>query len=82
MLKRMNFSFTKATYTLANAEEARAYFRKHTFAQLKKQVPSCLERSTTKPDRCITVKKKRLMWRPLFASCKIFCRRTLSGRWL
>ncbi|MNF07225.1 hypothetical protein D3C80_2073610 [compost metagenome] len=39
MLKRMNFSFTKATYTLANAnEEAQAYFRKHTFTQLKKQV--------------------------------------------
>ncbi|MEK5490595.1 IS630 family transposase [Paenibacillus sp. FSL R7-0297] len=39
MLKRMNFSFTKATYTLANAdEEAQAFFIKHTFAQLKKQV--------------------------------------------
>lgn len=39
MLRRMNFSFTKATYTLANAdEEAQAFFRKHTFAQLKKQV--------------------------------------------
>ncbi|MEK3913095.1 IS630 family transposase [Paenibacillus sp. FSL H7-0331] len=39
MLKRMNFSFTKATYTLAKAdEEAQAYFRKHTFARLKKQV--------------------------------------------
>ncbi|MEK3697974.1 MULTISPECIES: IS630 family transposase [unclassified Paenibacillus] len=39
MLKRMNFSFTKATYTLANADEdAQAYFKKHTFAALKKQV--------------------------------------------
>ncbi|MNW37374.1 hypothetical protein D3C74_144150 [compost metagenome] len=39
MLKRMRFSFTKATYTLAHAnEEAQAYFKKHTFAQLKKQV--------------------------------------------
>ncbi|WP_084064691.1 IS630 family transposase [Paenibacillus stellifer] len=39
MLKRMNFSFTKATYTLAKAdEEAQAFFRKYTFAQLKKQV--------------------------------------------
>lgn len=39
MLKRMNFSFTKATYTLAKAdEEAQAVFRKHTFVQLKKQV--------------------------------------------
>lgn len=39
MLKRMNFSFTKATYTLAKAdEEAQAFFKKHTFAQLKKQV--------------------------------------------
>lgn len=39
MLRRTNFSFTKATYTLANAdEEAQASFRKHTFAQLKKQV--------------------------------------------
>ncbi|MFD1910063.1 transposase [Paenibacillus rhizoplanae] len=35
----MNFSFTKATYTLAHAnEEAQTFFRKHTFAQLKKQV--------------------------------------------
>ncbi|MFD1906430.1 transposase [Paenibacillus rhizoplanae] len=39
MLKRMNFSFTKATYTLAHAnEETQTFFRKHTFAQLKKQV--------------------------------------------
>ncbi|WP_431089284.1 IS630 family transposase [Paenibacillus sp. 8b26] len=39
MLRRMNFSFTKATYTLAKAdEETQAVFRKHTFAQLKKQV--------------------------------------------
>ncbi|WP_438495275.1 winged helix-turn-helix domain-containing protein [Paenibacillus sp. IHBB 3054] len=39
MLGRMNFSFTKATYTLANAnEDAQAFIRKHTFAQLKKQV--------------------------------------------
>jgi len=39
MLKRMNFSFTKATYTLANAdEEAQAIFKKHTFVQLKKQL--------------------------------------------
>ncbi len=39
MLKRMNFSFTKATYTLAKADdEAQAYFRKHTFVQLKKQL--------------------------------------------
>jgi transposase len=39
MLRRMNFSFTKATYTLARAdEEAQAYFRKHTFAMLKKRL--------------------------------------------
>ncbi|WP_340019620.1 winged helix-turn-helix domain-containing protein [Paenibacillus sp. FSL H3-0457] len=39
ILKRMNFSFTKATYTLVNADEdAHAYFKKHTFAALKKQV--------------------------------------------
>ncbi|WP_438498240.1 IS630 family transposase [Paenibacillus sp. IHBB 3054] len=39
MLKRMNFSFTKATYTLAKADEdAQAYFKKHIFAELKKQV--------------------------------------------
>lgn len=41
MLKRMNFSFTKATYTLAKAdEEAQAFFRKHTFVQLKKLIRS------------------------------------------
>jgi transposase len=39
MLKRMNFSFTKATYTLAKAnKDAQDFFRKHTFARLKKQV--------------------------------------------
>lgn len=39
MLKRMNFSFTKATYSLAKADEdAQAFFRKHIFAELKKQV--------------------------------------------
>ncbi len=39
MLKRMNFSFTKATYTLAKADEdAQEFFHKHTFAKLKKQV--------------------------------------------
>ncbi|WP_218095028.1 helix-turn-helix domain-containing protein [Paenibacillus solanacearum] len=33
MLKRMNISFTKATYTLAKADEqAQAFFRKYTFA--------------------------------------------------
>lgn len=32
MLKRMNLSFTKATYTYAKAnEKVQAYFRKHTF---------------------------------------------------
>ncbi|RED76031.1 IS630 family transposase [Cohnella phaseoli] len=41
MLRRMNFSFTKATYTLAKADpDAQAVFRKHTFARLKKQVES------------------------------------------
>lgn len=39
MLKWMNSSFTKATYTLAYADEdTQAYFKKHTFALLKKQV--------------------------------------------
>lgn len=39
MLKRMNFSFTKATYSLAKADvDAQALFRKQTFTQLKKQV--------------------------------------------
>ncbi|GGE02641.1 IS630 family transposase [Paenibacillus nasutitermitis] len=39
MLKRMNFSFTKATYSMAKADEdAQALFRKQTFVQLKKQV--------------------------------------------
>ena len=35
MLKRMNFSFTEVTYTLAKAnEQAQVFFRQHTFAQL------------------------------------------------
>lgn len=39
MLKRINFSFTKATYTLAKADkEEQIYFRKHTFARLKERV--------------------------------------------
>ncbi|MDY8022732.1 winged helix-turn-helix domain-containing protein [Paenibacillus polymyxa] len=39
MLKQMNFSFTKATYILAKAEEdAQAFFNKDTSAQFKKQV--------------------------------------------
>ncbi|OXM16464.1 IS630 family transposase [Paenibacillus herberti] len=39
MLGRMNFSFTKATYSLVRADaDAQALFRKQTFAQLKKQV--------------------------------------------
>jgi transposase len=39
MLGRMNFSFTKAAYTLAKADEdAQALFKQHTFVQLKKQV--------------------------------------------
>jgi transposase len=39
MLKRMGFSFTKATYSLANAnEDAQVFFKTHTFAFLKKQV--------------------------------------------
>lgn len=39
MLKRMNFSFTKATYTLAKADrDAQESFREHTFARLKKQL--------------------------------------------
>ncbi|WP_407944952.1 IS630 family transposase [Paenibacillus cymbidii] len=39
MLKRMSFSFTKATYSLAKADaDAQAFFRKQTFTHLKKQV--------------------------------------------
>ncbi|MFC3804408.1 IS630 family transposase [Cohnella sp. GCM10012308] len=39
MLKRMNFSFTKATYSLVKADaDAQAAFRKKTLTQLKRQV--------------------------------------------
>lgn len=50
MLKRMNFSFTKATYTLANAdEEAQAFFKStHSHSsrsrwRLKRSIICCLK---------------------------------------